>query len=151
MYAIRSYYGKAIAIYQDLDVMGDENFELSASLRVDELEQAVVVFYVDFYNESGAYIEGKFIEHSSTTSDYITLFGKDQIPSNAVGAAVYVLIEGVETDGFGTIYIDDLVFKTNSPALNLKNMKSTVDSLFKDFFIETRITSYNVCYTKLLR
>ncbi len=114
--------GKTAALYQSFHVGANENYELQGFLRVDELTEANVIFYVDFYDEAGEYITGKFLEQETVTDGYVNLYGTVIAPPNVVTAVVYVYIEGIGAGGNATIYADDLVFKTNKPMLSFSPM-----------------------------
>lgn len=111
--------GKSVALYQKIAIEPGISFVLSGSLRVDVLNQAIVIFYVDFYDETGKYITGKFIEQSTVTKGYLALQGQGTVPNNAKSAAVYVMIQGFGQGGAGTLYVDDLSFKTNTSMLEV--------------------------------
>lgn len=111
--------GTLAALYQEIDVISDQGYQMGGLVRVDAINEASVVLYVDFYNENGAYIGGKFIEQASTTNGYILLQEQGIVPSNAVEAAIYVAIEGTGVNGSGTVYVDDMFYKENTIALEI--------------------------------
>ncbi|MNN43010.1 hypothetical protein D3C81_1572250 [compost metagenome] len=91
----------------------NQDFDLGASIRIDALDQANVVFYVDFYNENGVYVGGKYVEQSDATDGYVLWQEQGVIPDDAIEAAVYVIIEGTGINGSGTLYADDVYLTTN--------------------------------------
>ncbi|WP_339821891.1 Ig-like domain-containing protein [Paenibacillus sp. FSL R7-0216] len=117
--------GMTAALYQSLPVGANENYELQGFLRVDELTEAIVIFYVDFYDEAGEYITGKFLEQETVTDGYVYLQGVGTVPADARSAAVYVMVEGTGETGTGTVYVDDLFFKTSTAQLQMLGTNPT--------------------------
>ncbi|MNZ79456.1 hypothetical protein D3C78_980600 [compost metagenome] len=105
--------GEMVALYQVVDVEENQDFDLGSSIRIDALDQANVVFYVDFYNENGVYVGGKYVEQSDATDGYVLWQEQGVIPDDAIEAAVYVIIEGTGINGSGTLYADDVYLTTN--------------------------------------
>lgn len=102
----------SVALYQDLEIEPADSFELSGLINVESLNGARMGIQVNFYNSTGEYLDGKFIELSQPSASYVNLHDQGAIPLGASKASVQVLITGTADDGVGIIYVDNLFFKT---------------------------------------
>ncbi|GAA0394156.1 Ig-like domain-containing protein [Paenibacillus motobuensis] len=124
--------GKKTGIYQEIPVEPFQSYSLSGSLRIDSLVQAKASLYVEFYDKDGKNISGKLIEKTEVTNKYVVLEEQGLVPAQAVKGAVFAVLEGTGNNGSGTIYVDDLFFKTNPAGLHMLNTSPENEALEVD-------------------
>lgn len=110
-----------VAVSQVVRVSPNKSFHVSGRFNIEQLSNAKVQLYVDFYNDS-SFIAASVAETQNVTNGgYVTLSANGVIPSNTQYAKVYLIIRGISDGASGTMYVDMTNFSYESNGNLLSN------------------------------
>jgi hypothetical protein len=102
--------GSAIMLSQKIPVESGKLFAFRGSILAEQLENAKVQLYVDFYNEANQLIEAKTQDFIAASVGFVPIQLISLTPVTAATARVYVVLRGTNTGGKGAVYVDQLEF-----------------------------------------
>ncbi|MCP3773347.1 hypothetical protein NLX71_08460 [Paenibacillus sp. MZ04-78.2] len=111
-----------VAVSQVVSVSPNKSFHVSGRFNIEQLSNAKVQLYVDFYNDSGLTGTASVVETRNVTNGgYVTLSANGVIPSNTLYAKVYLIIRGISDGASGTMHVDMTNFSYDSDGNLLSN------------------------------
>ncbi|KPV61172.1 hypothetical protein QJ48_01475 [Paenibacillus sp. A3] len=111
-----------VAVSQVVRVSPNKSFHVSGRFNIEQLSNAKVQLYVDFYNDSGFTGTASIVETQNVTNGgYVTLSANGVIPSNTLYAKVYLIIRSISDGASGTMYVDMTNFSYESEENLLSN------------------------------
>ncbi|RJX36756.1 hypothetical protein D3P09_26325 [Paenibacillus pinisoli] len=98
-------------IRQEVMVQGGQAYTLSGHVKVEQLTKAYAQLLVRFFDQDWNHLGDQEVKAEATTSGYMKLERKGQIPAAAVRAEVIVELVSTETGGAGVVYADAMSFE----------------------------------------
>ncbi|MFB6367739.1 RHS repeat domain-containing protein [Paenibacillus elgii] len=97
----------AVGVSQAVRVDPDKLFQVSGRFNIEQLTNAKVQLYVDFFNASGGFTGANVTESSALTNgEFVTLSSHGIIPPNTMYAVAHALVRGTSAEASGTMYVD---------------------------------------------
>ncbi|ANE45418.1 hypothetical protein SY83_02735 [Paenibacillus swuensis] len=106
-----------VMISQLIPVPAGKPYDLSASLRIEELTNAKVQVFVNFYNAQNAVVASASAESQSATGAYAKVSKSAFIPKDAATARVYTILRATGDQGSGKLYVDNMAFAISRNAV----------------------------------
>ncbi|MEK4513354.1 alpha-amylase [Paenibacillus sp. FSL K6-2524] len=107
--------GSAAMVYQLIPVEANTSYTASGQFKINSLTDAIIQFYIDFYDASNAFVGYAVLNHSEVSDSYSPLQLSGITPDTAVSAKVYVILRGSGENGSGSFIVDDMKFSTDNP------------------------------------
>lgn len=114
-----------LSIAQRVPLALGQEFRASAMVDVQELTNATVQLYIDFYEDGDKWVRAAYQEIGEVSSGYVPLKLEGIVPTRAVSAKIYVLIKGTGPSGSGTIIVDDVSFSVGNGIIVNSDFQST--------------------------
>ncbi|MBH5317202.1 hypothetical protein I6N90_05185 [Paenibacillus sp. GSMTC-2017] len=110
-----------VGVSQGIQVQPNKAFFVSGRFNVEELTNAKVELYVDFYGQGGAHLGVNITEQTVISGANITLSNQGVIPLGTTIAKVHAIVRSIGDNGSGTFYVDAMNFSYSSTAQLLSN------------------------------
>ncbi|NGQ97126.1 S8 family serine peptidase, partial [Brevibacillus sp. SYP-B805] len=121
--------GKAIMIYQEIEVEPNKPFLVSGQFNIEALENATVQLVVDYLDSQSQTVGSSVKEYAQTTSgQYVLIENQGMVPANAVRAKVSLVLRAIGDGGSGTFYIDDMNWKYADVSIQVDPQTITLEA-----------------------
>nr|WP_157721928.1 hypothetical protein [Tumebacillus avium] len=118
----------AVDVYQAYDVLANVSYTVTGKFLIEELDNAKVQLYVDYYDINGDSIKVSAVDYWQTTDGYIELKHEGFTPSNTAYMRVYAVLRGITEGSSGSFYIDDMHVERTSNDLIPKMISNKLPS-----------------------
>ncbi|MBD2872134.1 fibronectin type III domain-containing protein, partial [Paenibacillus arenilitoris] len=118
-----------IKVSQEVEVQPNLPFTFKSNVYVESIANSKFVYYIDFADENGDWIDGIALERTTGTGGYVLLTASGIVPEEARSATINIALRATGNGGAGTIYIDAVEFSYINKATYRYNEKNQLESI----------------------